>query len=150
MSYAGLCHKYHLALIDTEHKEAMRRLCIEDNTHGHENDILDYCASDTQYLIPLFKRLFNDYYKALKGSFCPLKPGMFDQITPVDAASCLIQQLKSVNDFGDIADQGIPVDMHRVELVKKNAFKYREKLKDDFNKKYPPRYNIIVDNDLPF
>ena len=47
LSYAGLCHKYHLALIDTEHKEAMRRLCIEDNTYGHETEILDYCASDT-------------------------------------------------------------------------------------------------------
>lgn len=146
LSYAGLCHKYHLALIDTEHKEAMRRLCIEDNTCGHENDILDYCASDTQFLIPLFKRLFNDYYKALKGSFCPLNPGMFDQITPVDAASCLIQQLKSVNDFGDIADQGIPVDMQRVELVKKNALKYREKLKDDFNKKYPETFKQGRDN----
>lgn len=146
LSYAGLCHKYHLALIDTEHKEAMRHLCIEDNTCGHENDILDYCASDTQFLIPLFKRLFNDYYKALKGSFCPLKPGMFDQITPVDAASCLIQQLKSINDFGDIADQGIPVDMQRVELVKKNAFKYREKLKDGFNKKYPETFKRGRDN----
>ena len=65
LSYVGLCRKYGLALIDTQHKEAMRKLCINDTTEGYEQQIMDYCASDTQFLIPLFKQLFNEYFKAV-------------------------------------------------------------------------------------
>lgn len=146
LSYAGLCHKYKLALIDTRHKEAMRKLCIDDTTEGYEQQIMDYCASDTQFLIPLFKHLFNEYFKALKGSFCPLRPGRFDNITPIDAVKCLIKQMQYVNEFGEIADYGIPLDLNRVEIVKKNAPTYREKLKSDFNAKYPGTFKVGKDN----
>ena len=146
LSYAGLCHKYGLALIDTRHKEAMRKLCIDDTTEGYEQQIMDYCASDTQFLIPLFKQLFNEYFKALKGSFCPLRPGRFDNITPIDAVKCLVKQMQYVNEFGDIADYGIPLDLGRVEIIKKNAPAYREKLKSDFNAKYPGTFKVCKDN----
>ena len=137
LSYAGLCKRFGLALIDTKHKEAMRKLCIDDTTEGYEQEISDYCAEDTQFLIPLFKKLFNDYYKILKGSFCPLRPGKFDDISPIGAIECLVGQMRYVNEFGDIADYGIPVDESKVEIVKRNAPAYREKLKSDFNEKYP-------------
>ena len=146
LSYAGLCHKYGLALIDTQHKEAMRKLCIDDTTEGYEQQIMDYCASDTQFLIPLFKQLFNEYFKALKGSFCPLRPGRFDNITPIDAVKCLVKQMQYVNEFGDIADYGVPLDLDRVEIIKKNAPAYREKLKSDFNAKYPGTFKVGKDN----
>lgn len=146
LSYAGLCSKYGLALIDTKHKEAMRKLCIDDTTEGYEQQIMDYCASDTQFLIPLFKQLFNEYFRALKGSFCPLRPGRFDNITPIDAVKCLVTQMRYVNEFGDIADYGIPLDLDRVEIIKKNAPAYREKLKSDFNTKYPGTFKVGKDN----
>lgn len=146
LSYAGLCCKYSLALIDTAHKEAMRKLCIDDTTDGSEQQIMDYCAEDTQFLIPLFKQLFNEYFRALKGSFCPLRPGMFDNISPMDGVKCLIRQMMYVNEFGDIADYGIPLDMTRVEKVKQNALAYREKLKADFNAKYPGTFKIGKDS----
>lgn len=145
LSYAGLCAKYGLALIDTKHKEAMRKLCIDDNTVGAEQQIMDYCAEDTQFLIPLFKQLFNEYYKALKGSFCPLRPGYFDNIKPMDAIKCLTKQMLYVNEFGDIADFGIPLDADRVEKVKKNAPAYRERLKSQFNVKYPGTFKVGKD-----
>ena len=145
LSYAGLCRKYALALIDTKHKEAMRKLCIDDNTVGAEQQIMDYCAEDTQFLIPLFKQLFNEYYKALKGSFCPLRPGYFDNIKPMDAIKCLTKQMLYVNEFGDIADFGIPLDADRVEKVKKNAPAYRERLKSQFNVKYPGTFKVGKD-----
>ena len=145
LSYAGLCRKYGLALIDTKHKDAMRKLCIDDTTDGYEQAIMDYCAEDTQFLIPLFKRLFNEYFKALKGSFCPLRPGYFDNIKPMDAVKCLIKQMLYVNEFGDIADYGLPLDVDRVEKVKKNAPAYREKLKQDFNAKYPGTFKVGKD-----
>lgn len=145
LSYAGLCRKYNLALIDTEHKEAMRKLCIDDMTDGYEQQILDYCAEDTQFLIPLFKQLFNEYFVALKGSFCPLRPGYFNDITPMDAVKCLIKQMTYTNEFGDIADFGIPLDADRVEKVKKNAPAYREHIKSQFNMKYPGTFKVGKD-----
>lgn len=145
LSYAGLCRKYKLALIDTAHKEAMRKLCIEDKTEGNEQAISDYCAEDTQFLIPLFKKLFNEYYTALKGSFCPLRPNRFDNILPNDAVELLVKQTFTINEFGDIADYGIPVDLERVKVVKANAPKYREKLKSDFNEKYPNAFKVGKD-----
>lgn len=145
LSYAGLCHKYGLALIDTRHKQAMRKLCIDDTTEGYEQNILDYCAEDTQFLIPLFKKLFNEYFKALRGSFCPLRPGMFNDVSPIGAVDCLIRQMSYVNEFGDVADYGIPVDLNRVAIVKKNAPTYREKLKSDFNAKYPNSFKVGKD-----
>lgn len=146
LSYAGLCRKYGLALIDTRHKEAMRKLCIDDTTEGYEQAITDYCAEDTQFLIQLFKKLFNEYFVALKGSFCPLRPGMFNDVSPISAAVCLVKQLQYVNEFGDIADYGIPVDIERVALVNKNAPAYREKLKSDFNAKYPGSFKVGKDS----
>ena len=137
LSYAGLCAKYGLALIDTEHKEAMRKLCIDDTTDGNEQQIMDYCSDDTKYLIPLFRKLFNEYYIALKDSFCPMRPGRFDNLQPLDAIKYLTQQSMYINEFGDIADEGLPISLERVEKVKSNAPAYREKLKSDFNEKYP-------------
>lgn len=145
LSYAGLCKKYKLALIDTKHKEAMRKLCIYDKTEGNEQAIIDYCAEDTQFLIPLFKQLFNEYYVALKGSFCPLRPHLFDNLTPTEGVNYLISQTNSINEFGEVADIGLPVDLDRVAKVKINAPQYREKLKSDFNEKYPGSFKVGKD-----
>lgn len=136
LSYAGLCTKYKLALVDTKHKQAMRKLCIDDTTEGYEQQIMDYCASDVEFLIPLFRKLFNEYYKALKGSFCPMRPGRFDNITPTDGVNYLIKQARYINLFGAIADNGLPIDAERVAIVKKNAPLYRERLKREFNESY--------------
>ena len=140
LSYAGLCHKYNLALIDTAHKAAMRKLCIDNTTEGHENDILDYCAEDTQFLIPLFKNLFNEYAPLLNNSFCPLNPKAFRNIGVEKAIKALLLQTKYLNDFGDISDVGLPVDLDRVEKVKHNAHAWRDELKRKFNAKYPGVY----------
>lgn len=140
LSYAGLCHKYKLALIDTKHKEAMRKLCIDDTTEGYETDILNYCAEDTQFIIPLFKNLFNEYAPLLNNSFCPLNPNAFRNIDAGKALNALILQLKYINDFGDISDVGLPVDLDRVEKVKRNAPAWSFELKRKFNEKYPDVY----------
>ena len=140
LSYAGLCHKYNLALIDTEHKAAMRKLCIDNTTKGYEKDILDYCAEDTRFLIPLFKNLFNEYAPLLNNSFCPLNPKAFRNIDVKKAVKALLLQARYLNDFGDISDVGLPVDLDRVEKVKHNAPEWRDELKRKFNAKYPGVY----------
>lgn len=141
LSYAGLCHKYNLALVDTKHKAAMRKLCIDNITEGHEHEILDYCAEDTKFLIPLFKNLFNEYAPLLNNSFCPLNTNAFRNIDVEKAIKALIIQLKYVNDFGDISDNGLPVDVNRVEKVKRNAPEWSFELKRKFNEKYPGVYS---------
>lgn len=140
LSYAGLCRKYNLALIDTKHKEAMRKLCIDDTTEGYEQQIMDYCAEDTQFLIPLFKQLFNEYAPLLNNSFCPLNTSAFRNITVDKAINALLLQMRYVNDFGDISDAGLPVDLDRVNKVKHNAPEWRNVLKRGFNEKYPGVY----------
>ena len=120
LSYAALCAKYKLALVDTEHKAAMRALCINDDTAGHEQEILDYCLEDTAY-----------------NSYCPLAPKMFKRnIDDQFAIEKLILQTSYINDFGDIADNGIPFDLKRVELIKQNAIHIKNDMIKNFNEKY--------------
>ncbi len=140
LSYAGLCKSLLEVDIDTEHKEEMRKLCILNLTRGNEQQIMDYCADDTKYLLPLLEILSKQYYAALKGSFCPLRPGLFDSITFGDCFDYLVKQASNINLFGEIADKGLPVDMKRVAKVKRNALKYREQMKADFNAKYPESF----------
>ena len=137
LSYAALCAKYKLALVDTEHKAAMRALCINDDTAGHEQEILDYCLEDTAYIIPLLQCLLSQYKRCLFNSYCPLAPKMFKRnIDDQFAIEKLILQTSYINDFGDIADNGIPFDLKRVELIKQNAIHIKNDMIKNFNEKY--------------
>ena len=140
LSYAGLCKDILKVNIDTAHKEEMRKLCIMNLTTGNEQQIMDYCADDTKYLLPLLENLSKVYFSCLKNSFCPLRPGMFNDITFNDCFKYLITQCESINLFGEIADKGLPVDVDRCNIVKRNAIKYREHMKTEFNNKYPGSY----------
>lgn len=137
LSYASLCAKYKLALVDTEHKAAMRALCINDDTTGHEQEILDYCLEDTAYIIPLLQCLLAQYKRCLFNSCCPLAPKMFKRnIDDKFAIDKLILQTGYINDFGDIADNGIPFDLKRAELIKQNAIHIKNDMIKNFNEKY--------------
>lgn len=142
LSYASLCKKYNLCLIDTEHKEQMRQLCIDDKTEGHEDEIMQYCTEDTAFLIPLFQKLFDTYYTRLNNSFCPICPGMFNNASKTTAIECLINLNRNILEFGKVADKGIRLNPERVETVKRNAPVYRTELKRQFNEKYPGCYRI--------
>lgn len=142
LSYASLCAKYNLSLIDTEHKEQMRKLCIDDKTEGHENEIMQYCTEDTEFLIPLFLILLEQYHKRLNNSFCPICPGMFKNASKTTAIECLINLNKSILEFGKVADKGIRLNPERVSKIKQNAPTFRSELKKRFNEQYPGCYRI--------
>lgn len=142
LSYASLCKKYNLCLIDTEHKEQMRQLCIDDKTEGHEDEIMQYCTEDTAFLIPLFQKLFDTYYTRLNNSFCPICPGMFKNASKSTAIECLINLNKNILEFGKVADKGIRLNPERVSKIKQNAPTFRSELKRRFNEKYPGCYRI--------
>ena len=142
LSYADLCAKYNLSLIDTEHKEQMRRLCIDDKTQGHEDEIMQYCTEDTAFLIPLFQKLFDTYYTRLNNSFCPICPGMFKNVSKSTAIECLINLNRDILEFGSVADKGIRLNPDRVEKIKRNAPSFRAELKKRFNEQYPGCYRL--------
>ena len=142
LSYASLCAKYNLSLIDTEHKEQMRQLCIDDKTQGHEDEIMQYCTEDTEFLIPLFLILLEQYHKRLNNSFCPICPGMFNNASKSTAIECLINLNKNILEFGKVADKGIRLNPERVSKIKQNAPAFRSELKRRFNEQYPGCYRI--------
>ena len=142
LSYASLCAKYNLSLIDTEHKEQMRQLCIDDKTQGHEDEIMQYCTEDTAFLIPLFQKLFDTYYTRLNNSFCPIRYGMFNNVSKTAAIECLINLNRNILEFGKVADKGIRLNPDRVSKIKQNAPTFRSELKKRFNEQYPGCYRI--------
>lgn len=148
LSYASLCAKYNLSLIDTEHKEQMRKLCIDDNTEGHEDEIMQYCTEDTAFLIPLFNKLFVQYHNRLNNSFCPIKDSnlmalkTFQNITTNVSIECLINLNRNILEFGKVADKGIRLNPDRVSKIKQNAPAFRSELKKRFNEQYPGCYRI--------
>ena len=142
LSYASLCAKYNLSLIDTEHKEQMRQLCIDDKTEGHEDEIMQYCTDDTAFLIPLFQKLFDTYYTRLNNSFCPIAPKTFQNASKSTAIECLINLNRNILEFGSVADKGIRLNPDRVEKIKHNAPMFRSELKKRFNEQYPGCYRL--------
>ena len=142
LSYADLCAKYNLSLIDTEHKEQMRQLCIDDKTQGHEDEIMQYCTEDTAFLIPLFQKLFDTYYTRLNNSFCPITPKAFKNVSKSTAIECLINLNRNILEFGSVADKGIRLNPERVEKIKHNAPMFRSELKKRFNEQYPGCYRL--------
>ena len=148
LSYASLCTKYNLSLIDTDHKEQMRKLCIDDNTEGHEDEIMQYCTEDTVFLIPLFNKLFVQYHNRLNNSFCPIKDNRpialetFQNITANVSIECLINLNRNILEFGKVADKGIRLNPERVSKIKQNAPAFRSELKKRFNEQYPGCYRI--------
>ena len=142
LSYASLCAKYNLSLIDTEHKEQMRQLCIDDKTEGHEDEIMQYCTEDTAFIIPLFQKLFNTYYTRLNNSFCPITLNAFKNVSKSTAIECLINLNRNILEFGSVADKGIRLNPDRVEKIKHNAPAFRSELKKRFNEQYPGCYRL--------
>ena len=137
LSYASLCSKYKLALVDTAHKEEMRALCISDNTVNHEQEILDYCLEDTAYIVPLLMAMLKQYKRALYNSWCPLAQSTFRrEIDDCLAINKLVLQTAYINDFGDISDNGIPFDLERAERIKRNALAIKNDTIKNFNEKY--------------
>ena len=115
---------------DTEHKEAMRFLCISGATQEHESEIMAYCEEDTKDLIPLAESQIRDYVEALKASI------LIGGYRKADPISLLLRQVKAIEIFCQMADFGIPVSPTRCDYVKKGAKAMIYNLKDAFSKKY--------------
>lgn len=136
LSYAALCKRFKLALIDTDHKEAMRKLCIEDKTEGHEQEILDYCLSDVTFLGPLFKSLMAIYNRHMCNTACIIKHKLIKS-GEEENIKYIIDQCKTITLFGKIADRGLPIDINRLKHIAKVTPIIIKNAVETFLEKYP-------------
>ena len=130
--------------IDSEHKDAMRELCITGNVAGNEAQIMSYCEDDTRHLIPalfniedrLNRRLTLDVTMPVN---CRHRG---DRTTPV--ASLIMELMESLKAFTTISHRGIPVNGDRLKSVRKGARIVRDKQIREFVEKYPGTWDFIT------
>lgn len=135
-SLMSMCSKHLHIDIDGAYKKAMQDLCIHDCTKGHEDSILQYCVEDTQYLHDLACTLITEHALALDAS---VKVGMYEKKNMVERA---LEITRSVIEFSQIADKGLPVSADRVQRLKEHASEYVDKKVSKISCKYPGLYRI--------
>lgn len=130
---------------DSEHKEAMRQLCIDDNTAGNEQAIMDYCLEDVHDLIPitekLWNRLENRLNAAKKGktiTFTPRFRGDTDTRQAWEPfAAQMFGLMESAKCFATISHRGLPVDVTKCDAIKRGAAIVKDRMVKTFIEKYP-------------
>lgn len=132
-SLAHLCKNRLFIDIDTDHKEEMRKHCIDGTYAEHAQEILDYCASDVEHLIPLANDLLKEYDEAFKHS--KLVGGAIDD-GPTDGLSAALEIGHVCCCCAEIARRGFPLNAERVRFMQEKAAELLLKVKQDFNEKY--------------
>ena len=148
LSLVETTKRYKLTLRDYEQKELMRQYCINDETAGHEQDIMDYCFDDVKDLIPLFKRQLVKYREAITYALNVHQnkellerfnknsrryPDINEDESFYNIFTLHCEMLKG---FGEIADRGIPIDVNRIQHLKDRASIIQTRLEDDLMSKY--------------
>lgn len=137
---------------DSEHKEAMRQLCIDDNTAGHEQEIMDYCLEDVHDLIPLAEKLWERLELRLKAAqrgktitFTPRFRGSELKKAWEPFASQIFGLMESAKCFAAISHRGLPVDVAKCDAIKKGAAVIKDRMVQAFVDKYPGTF-VIEEN----
>lgn len=148
LSLVATTKRYGLTIRDCEQKELMRQYCINNETTGHEQEIIDYCFDDVKDLIPLFKLQLVKYREAIKytlnihrnnnlkarfNSCSERYPSIYLDESFYNIFTLHCEFLKG---FGEIADRGIPVDISRIQHLKDRASIIQTRLEDDLMLKY--------------
>ena len=130
--------------IDSEHKDAMRNLCISGDVAGNEARIMDYCEEDTRHLIPALFNLEDRLNRrlALKVTMPVNCRHRGDRSTPV--ASLIMELMESLKAFTAISHRGIPVNGDRLRAVRKGARIVRDKQIREFVEKYPGTWVFVT------
>ena len=130
--------------IDSEHKDAMRELCITGNVAGNEAQIMAYCEEDTRHLIPALFNLEDRLNRrlALDVTMPVNCRHRGDRSTPV--ASLILELMESLKAFTTISHRGIPVNGNRLKAVREGARVVRDKQIREFVEKYPGTWDFIT------
>ena len=132
-SLVNMCRKFLGVEIDTELKELMRGHCIKDDTRGHEDEIMSYCASDTIYLQHLLEKLKAVYVDRLSRSDCILmgkenKHYSFEDFCMSTSNDIKVSML--------ISRFGIPVDHDYILRLQKAMVRFKQDFIDEMNSKW--------------
>lgn len=141
-TYAKLCKDLLGVEIDCDRKEAMRQLCIDDTTQGHEDEIMDYCFDDTRYLIPCVQKLYDAYRAIINDALLIRTRTRFEQAPPRRESWMRLQDAQRA--FACIASRGLPVNVERCDAVKAGARFMFDKRTREFLAKYPGSYDLIA------
>ena len=129
---------------DSEHKEAIRQLCITDNTEGYEEDIMAYCLEDVRDLIPLAEALWTRLEARMKSNktiiFAPQFRGHKEDMPSFEAQ--IFGLMESLKAFTAISHRGIPVSIERLEAVRRGAAKFCDELARKFVERYPGSFTF--------
>lgn len=128
-SLAECLAKYCDIQIDLDYKKECRTYCILDKTEGHEDEILDYCASDVKYLHDLADATLRMYTQMIQHGYAIHRNCEFSEDTLVNLAYV-------VNCSSEIASQGLPVDVETCDTLKTKVPQMLMQLKREFNAKY--------------
>lgn len=139
LSYSDMCLFYLHKKIDTDHKEAMRKLCIDNETSGNEQQILDYCADDTQWLIPAMRKMLEEYVQKW-AKFIGITPRKNAGLPNASHPERVMRLMDSVRAFTQIASRGIPVSIERLDACRKGAVRMSDEYVQRFLASYPDAY----------
>jgi len=90
----------------TEHKDKMRDIILFGNIEENKDDIMDYCADDTQYLYPLFEKCFSIIYTYSESY----------------RRKDVLEYGKWMLDVATIECNGIPIDVEKVKNFASNFY----------------------------
>lgn len=144
--YSEMCKDLLGVEIDCERKEAMRALCIADDTQGHEAEILDYCYDDTQWLIPCVQALYDEYRNVIDKAHQIALRTQFED--PLPHRELWMRLQDAARAFACIAVRGLPVSVERCDAIKKGALAMYDKETRAFLKKYPGAYELDIPKTL--
>lgn len=142
-SLANMCKRWLKIDIDTEHKTAMRKLCIDDNTEGHEKEIMAYCEEDTKHLEELYncyKRKYADFMvSTIRWRLASFKGDNPDSLViPFDKWVSNLSEDMQISQI--IARNGLPVNTEKLlklrEGLRNYIIEYKTKLADKFKGAY--------------
>lgn len=135
-SLVSLCKRHLNIDIDGVHKNAMQELCINNCTFGHELEILQYCREDVEHLHDLACALITAHALALNDS---VKIGKYEKKNMIERA---LEMTRSVIEFSQIADRGLPCSADRVQQLREHAPEYLDKKVKEISCKYPGLYRM--------
>lgn len=146
LSLAAMCKDVLSIDIDTAHKDAMRQLCITGDVAGNEQIIMDYCADDTEHLVPamfalekwLTKRLANPVTMPIN---CRCRG---DRSASIGAL--VLAQMDSLKAFTLISHRGIPVNGERLKAVRDGARVIRDRQIKAFVERYPGTFRFETES----
>jgi len=146
LALANACKEFLGIEIDSEEKERCRQYCIDDETEGHEKEILTYCCHDVQYLHMLegyWKSRYEEYeHGAFLFPFCSMNVGEIytSRLLPWDEYILKLSEDMQLSRW--ICNNGIPVSTEAMQWMQDGAQIEMKAFQMAMNAKFPGIFEV--------